>query len=239
MEDFAINNVLDLYLVRCRKDARLCYKSEEKKLFYSKEKFTPEEFRKNEDIPYQKSKAFYGGNWREIEYKEIKGIYWQRGAQKKPLRLIVIKPMPYRKTSSGYENYRDPCCLLTTDLTTSAELLIQTYFNRIEIEQSHRDMKNNLGLGEAQVWSEVSVEKQPQTIMIGYSVLLLSILNAFGPHKEANTYLPPPKWYKGRLRPTIEDMRRRLRQELEIHPEVREEFGIVVPWNSSTTKLVA
>lgn len=226
-------------LTRCRKDAILCYKSTEKRSFYSEKKFTPEEVRKDANIPYQKSKAFYGGDWRDIEYKEISGLYWQRGAKKRKLRLIIIKPMPYRKTGSGNNNYRDPCYLLTTDLTTNAALLIQMYFNRIEIEQNHRDMKNSLGLGEAQVWSEVSVERQPQTIMLGYSILLLSVLKACGPHREENEYLPPPKWYKGRLRPTIEDMRRKLREELNTHEEWREWFGIHVPWGHSTPKLVA
>lgn len=226
-------------LVRCRKDAMLCYKSTEKRSFYSKEKFTPEEVRKNTDIPYQNSKVFYGGSWRDIEYKEVRGVYWQRGAKTRELRLIVIRPMPYRKTGSGYDNYREPCYLLTTDLTTSARVLIQMYFNRIEIEQNHRDMKNSLGLGEAQVWSEVSVERQPQTVMLGYSILLLSILRACGPRREENEYLPPPKWYRGRLRPTIEDMRRKLRDELNTHEEWREWYGIHVPWSHATPKLVA
>jgi hypothetical protein len=226
-------------LVRCRKDATLCRKSKEKGSFYSKEKFTPDEIRKAPNVPYQEAKAFYGGNWRNIEYKEVKDVYWQRGAQKKPLRTIVIKPMPYRKTSSGNDNYRDPCYLLTTDLTTPAELLIQMYFNRIEIEQNHRDMKNSLGLGQAQVWSEVSVERQPQTVMLGYSILLLSTLKGLGTNRKADDYLPPPKWYRGRLRPTIEDMRRRLRQELNSYPEQREKYGICIPWGHATTKLVA
>lgn len=224
---------------RSRKDAVLCFKSTEKRSFYSKDKFTPEQVRKDPKIPSYKGKAFYGGNWRDIEYKEIKNVYWQRGAKRRPLRLIVILPMPYRKTSSGNENYRDPCYLLTTDLTTPAEVIIQMYFNRIEIEQNHRDMKNSLGLGQAQVWSEISVERQPQSIMIGYSILLLSTLKAFGPHREADKYMPPPKWYRGRLRPTIEDMRRRMRRELDCHVEWRERLGIHVAWGPATTKLVA
>lgn len=112
------------------------------------------------------------------------------------------------------------------------------YFNRIEIEQNHRDMKNSLGLGAAQVWSKVSVERQPQTIMLGYSILLLSILRACGPNRIENDYIPPPKWYKGRLRPTIEDMRRKLREELNCH-EWREYYGIHTSWGKATVKLVA
>lgn len=226
-------------LTRCRKDAKLCYRSNNRRLFYSLEKFTPEEVRKNSYIPSKNIRAFYGGGWRDVEYKEIMNVYWQRGAEKRPLRLIIIKPMPYRKTGSGYDNYRDPCYLLTTDLTTDASELIQAYLNRQEIEQNHRDMKNNLGLGQAQVWSENSVQKHPQTIMLGYSIILLAVLRACGPKRDDKDYLPPPKWYRGRLRPTIEDMRRRLRQELGSHPEWREKYGIRIPWGCATAKLVA
>src|SRR6185503_13682543 len=226
-------------LTRCRKDAKLCYQNKVGRSFYSSDKFTPEEIRQNPDIAYQKTRAFYGGDWREIEYKDIQNVYWQRGAQKRLLRLIVIKPIPYRKTGSGYDNYRDPCYLLTTDFNSNISELVQSYFNRIEIEQNHRDLKNNLGLGQAQVWSETAVERHPQMIMIAYSTLLLSILRAFGPTRNAELYLPPPKWYRGRLRPTIEDMKRRVRQELTSYPIWREYYGIHVPWERVTPNLVA
>lgn len=226
-------------LVRCRKDAKLCYRSEESGSFYGSNKFTPEDVRKDEKISWLQTKAFYGGDWRDVEYKEIKNVYWQRGAQKRGLRVIVIKPMPYRQTGSGYNNYRENCYLLTTDLVTDPQQLIQAYFDRIEIEQNHRDMKNSLGLGEAQVWTEPSVERHPQTIMLAYSTLLLAILRLLGPKRDAKDYMPPPKWYKGRKRPTIEDMRRRIRQEMMDYPEWREYYGIHLPWERTTTKLVA
>lgn len=225
-------------LVRCRKDAKLCYKSEGKS-FYGSEKFSPEDVRKSLNRPWENARAYYGGDWREIQYKEDLKVYWERGAQRRQLRLIVIKPIPYRKTGSGYENYRDSCYLLTTDLTSDAGELLQTYFNRIEIEQNHRDMKNSLGLGQAQVWSEKASEKHPQLIALAYSVLLLATLRACGPRREEKDYLPPPKWYRGRKRPTIEDMRRRIRQEFIQYPHWREEFGIHVPWDQTTSKLVA
>lgn len=225
-------------LSRCRKDAKLCHKSTEKGSFYSAEKFTPEEVRIDSNIPFHSAKAFYGGDWRDIEYKEVSNIYWQRGGQKKTLRLIVIKPMPYRKTGSKNDNYRDPCYLLTTDLTSDVSELIQAYFNRIEIEQNHRDMKNNLGLGQAQVRSEIATERHPQMIMLAYSILLLAILKTYGPLRTIN-YIPPPKWYRGRLRPTIEDMKRQLRRELTNSPEWREYYGIKTSWENITQKLVA
>lgn len=224
-------------LVRCRKDAKLCFRHEGKGSFYSPKKFTPEEVRLDESIEEKKVGIFYGGDLREIRYKEAKNVYWQHGAKKLTLRLLVIKPVPYRRTSSGYTNYRDPAYILTTDLESKAMDLLQAYFNRIEIEQNHRDMKNNLGLGEGQVRSPQSVEKHPQVIMLAYSLLLLATIKAFGP-KRNEAYMAPPKWYKGRKRPSIEDMKRQVRRELDETPECREYFGIRVPWNEASQRCV-
>lgn len=217
---------------RCRKDAKLCLKAEnEGSKFYSSVKFTPEEVRKGEDNPLHEASIFYGGAKRKIDFKEMKNVYWQRGAGRRPLRLIVIKPVPYRRTKSGYQNYRDPAYLLTTDMESETTALIQAYFNRFEMELNHRDLKNNLGLGEGQVWSEASVERHPQTIVIAYSSLILSTLEAYGPNRTDNVYLLPPKWYRGQSRPTIEDMKRKLREELADNIVLRVRFGLKIPWS--------
>lgn len=220
---------------RCRKDATLCLKAEnEGRKFYSSLKFTPNEVRKDEDKAFDQASIFYGGAKREIYFKEMKDVYWQRGAGRRALRLIVIKPVPYRRTKSGYENYRDPAYLLTTDMESEASVLIQAYFNRFEMELNHRDLKNNLGLGEGQVWSETSIERHPQTIVIAYSSLILSTLAAYGPKRTDDVYLLPPKWYRGQSRPTVEDMKRKLREELADNVELRACFGLKIPWSQAS-----
>src|SRR5436190_4266554 len=101
-----------------------------------------------------------------MRYKEKSAVYWQRGAKKRCLRSIVIHGIKYRKNKNGYTNYREPMYLLTTDLTADVELIIQYYLFRWEIEVAHRELKTDLGISEAQVWNEISVEKCPQTICI-------------------------------------------------------------------------
>ena len=71
--------------------------------------------------------------------KELGDVYWQRGAARRPLRLLVLAPIPYRKRKSGRLYYRDPAYLLTTDLRSSVTQLLQIYFDRWQIEVNHSE----------------------------------------------------------------------------------------------------
>jgi hypothetical protein len=103
-------------------------------------------------------------------------VYWQRGA----MRLIVIAPTPYRKSKSRKLYYLDPAYLLTTDLHSSVKQLLKIYFDRWQIEVNHREEKDTLGIGQAQLWNAISVPKQPVLAVAAYSALLLASLQAFG-----------------------------------------------------------
>ena len=56
----------------------------------------------------------------------------------------MIAPTPYRKRKSAKLYYRLPAFLLTTDLNSSAQQLLQIYFDRWQIEVNHRDEKDTL-----------------------------------------------------------------------------------------------
>jgi hypothetical protein len=121
-------------LVRARKDAKLCFRATgDSRRVYALEKFTPEQVRKDESRVWKTSKIFYGGKRRKIRYKEVNRVYWQRGAQQRPLRLIVIAPTPYRKSKSKRLYYRDPAYLFSSDLHSSPKQLLQIYFDRWQI----------------------------------------------------------------------------------------------------------
>jgi len=116
---------------RTRKDAVLCFPAPEgTRRFYHTEKFTPDQVRKDEGRPWKETKVFYGGKRRKVRYKEVAVVYWQGGAGRCPLRLLVVAPTPYRKRKSGKLYYRQPAFLLTTDLKSSAKQLLQIYFDR-------------------------------------------------------------------------------------------------------------
>jgi hypothetical protein len=163
-------------LARARKDAKLCFHAPANtRRFYALEKFTPEQIRKDDSRAWKTTRIFYGGKRRKIRYKEVSDLYWQRGAAKRALRLIVIAPTPYRKSKSRKLYYRDPAYLLTTDLRSSLKQLLQIYFDRWQIEVNHREEKDTLGVGQAQLWNVNSVPKQPVLAVASYSAYWVSI----------------------------------------------------------------
>jgi hypothetical protein len=212
-EDWGQQNVS--ILARCRKDIVLCQRDPgQGRRFYGKTKFTPEMVRAADTLAsWQSGNIFHGGTYRRVRYKELGPVYWQGGARKKPVRLLVVAPVGYRTSKNGRQYYRQPAYLLTTDLKTPAVLLLQDYFDRWGIEVNHRDEKDILGVGQAQVWNEHSVKKVPAMLVALYSWLLLAGLHCYGPTR-TEVYEPLPKWRRGAKRPSCLDLVTLLRQQV-------------------------
>lgn len=215
-------------IARARKDAVLCRGAAEGgRRFYGTEKFTPEQVSQDAAQPWKTTKVFYGGKWRKVRYKELAPVYWQHGAGRCPLRLLVVAPTPYRKRKSSKWYYRKPAFLLTTDLTNSVKQLLQIYFDRWQIEVNHRDEKDTLGVGQAQLWNVKAVPKQPVLAVAAYSALLLASLIAFGAERGA-AYEALPKWRRKAYRPSCLDLITLLRKEMAEHPELVKEWEVKV-----------
>jgi hypothetical protein len=207
-------------IARTRKDAVLCFAAPTgSRRFYDVNKFTPEQVRKDESIPWKETKIFYGGKRRRVRYKLLSDLYWQGGARKRRLRLLVVAPTPYRKRKSGRLYYRQPAYLLTTDLKGHAYTLLQIYFDRWQIEVNHREEKDTLGVGQAQLWNYASVPKQPVLAVASYSALLLASLLAFGAER-GSAYAELPRWRRNARRPSCLDLITLLRREMAEHPEL-------------------
>jgi len=213
---------------RTRKDAVLCRRAPEGGLrFYDTEKFTPEQVRQDEALPWKQTKIFYGGKRRKVRYKEVAAVYWQGGARRCPLRLLVVAPTPYRKRKSNKMYYRLPAFLLTTDLKNSAKQLLQIYFDRWQIEVNHRDEKDTLGVGQAQLWNVKAVPRQPVLAVAAYSAMLLASLIAFGAERGV-AYEPLPKWRKRAYRPSCLDLVTLLRKEMSQNPELLKKLEVKI-----------
>ena len=232
----AINDPKIVMVARCRKDAKLCHPSTSKRKVYGNTKFTPEEVRGDENIPWSKRTFFYGGKWREIRYKEVPNILWENGTQRRPIRLIVLAPLPYVR--GGKRNYRNPAYLLATSVEVPIEALIQAYLDRWQIEYNHRDEKSILGVGQAQVWNELSVKKQPAFHVAVYSALLMANVIAYKdqPHPD---FGERPKWRKEPKRNTCRALVGLLRGCLLDHPEKLSELGLTVPMISAILRQAA
>jgi hypothetical protein len=218
-------------LVRARKDAKLCFQAlpteNGPRRFYAVDKFTPEQVRQDPSRAWKTIKIFYGGKRRKIYYKEVAQVFWQRGAKQRPLRLIVIAPTPYRKAKNKKLYYRDPAYLLTTDLRSSIKPLLQIYFDRWQIEVNHREEKDTLGVGQAQLWNATAVPKQPVLSVAAYSALLLASLQAFGAERGA-AYAQLPKWRRSARRPSCLDLITLLRKEMEEQPALLAPFNFQI-----------
>jgi hypothetical protein len=214
-------------LVRARKDAKLCFRATvESRRFYGVEKFTPEQVRLDGHRAWKTTKIFYGGKRRKVRYKEIAAVYWQRGAGQRPLRLIVLAPTPYRKSQSKMY-HRHPAHLLTSDLRSSVRQLLQIYFDRWQIEVNHREEKDTLGVGQAQLWNVHSVPRQPVLAVASYSALLLASLLRFGPTR-GTVYAELPKWRRNARRPSCMDLITLLRKDMAQQPQLLAPLGIEI-----------
>lgn len=215
-------------IARARKDASLCFRAPAaERRFYAKDKFTPDQVRLNESIAWRETKIFYGGKRRKIRYKEVSNVLWQGGARQRALRLFVIAATPYRKRRSGKFHYHHPAFLLTTILQGSTPQLLQMYFDRWQIEVNHRDEKDTLGVGQAQMWNPVSVPRQPALVVASYSALLLAALKAFGPQR-SEVYAALPRWRSRAKRPSCLDLITLLRKEALQNPELIQNLGFQI-----------
>jgi hypothetical protein len=207
---------------RTRKDAKLCFAAPAgTNRRYDAHKFTPEDVRQDESIPWQVVRIYHGGEWRDVRYKTLESVLWQGGTQRKPLRLIVVAPTAYLPSRNAKRKYHEAGYLLCTDLSIDLATLIQTYFDRWQIEVNHRDQKETLGVGQAQVWSKKSVPRQPAFMVASYSALLFAGILAFGPER-TQAYVPLPKWRRKAKRPSAQDLVTVLRQEIAANPPCME-----------------
>ena len=208
-----------ILIARTRKDAKLCFVAPSGRRVYAPEKFTPEEILKDSQIQWQEREIFHGGQKRMVGYKEVPDVLWQRGAGQRKLRLLVIKPTPYRKTKKGRLLYRQPAFLLTTDLETEAGTLLQIYFDRWQVEVAHKELKDTLGVGQAQVRVPAAVCRQPVLAVGTYSSLHLAALKAYGVGRSAE-FGPLPKYQREKSRVSCQDLIRKLRDEVVKKPEL-------------------
>lgn len=218
-------------IARARCDVKLCRRAAIPGRFYDSVKFTPEQIRQNESLAWCKARLFHGGQWRKVRFKEISGIYWQSGAGQRPLRVFVVAPIPYQAPGRKRKYYRRPAFLLTTDLRGTAREMLQAYFDRWQIEVNHREEKDTLGIGQAQVRSPLSVPRQPALAVASYSALLLAALLAFGPSRSAH-YQPLPKWRRHADRPSCLDLITLLRKEIADNPALLTPLRLKIGWKS-------
>lgn len=216
---------------RIRKDAHLDAPPEAqaergRRRIYGERLPTPEQVRQDPSRPWQEVNAFAAGKIRTFEVKTLDRVRWRK-AGNIDLRLVVIRPVPYRGPGAK-RLYRQPVYLICTDPDLPVGELLQSYIWRWDIEVNHRDEKTLLGVGEAQVRNPLSAWSIPASAVAAYAMLHVAAVHAYGWSGKPNV-IPPPKWrdpQKKRRASTL-DLINELRRELwteAIHSKHLDDF---------------
>lgn len=179
---------------------------------------TPLELQKDDSIPWQEVNAYAAGKIHTFRVKTIAPVLWAKAGATQPLRLVVVAPVGYRLHKGGKLLYRQPAYLIGTDPNMSLELLLQYYLWRWDIEVNHRDEKQLIGVGQAQVRASQSSDRAPPFAVAAYAMLLLAAEQTYGPATQPADW-PLPKWRAGRpkTRLSTQDLIVQLRQEMWGH----------------------
>lgn len=179
---------------------------------------TPEEIRRDEHIAWQEVEAFAAGKTHTFRVKTLAPVLWKKAGADRALRVVVIAPVSYRPRKGSKLLYRQPAYLICTDLNLPLKELVQYYLWRWDIEVNHRDEKQIIGVGEAQVRSRGSVERQPALAVASYAILLLAAARVYGTDTPRGR-LPLPKWLSKRPdeRLSTQELVRQLRSEVWTH----------------------
>lgn len=184
---------------RIRKDARLCFtpdpasmKARGRRLRYGAAAPTPEQLRIDDKAPWETMTFLHSGVTHPLRFKRLRNIMWRTAGVTQVLQLIVIAPLAYRLRKGSKLLYREPAFLICTDPDLNPREIIETYFQRWDIEVNFRDEKTLLGVGQAQVRDPSSVESVPALTVASYAMLLVSAQHAFGNSRDG--LIPQPKW---------------------------------------------
>jgi len=205
---------------RVRKDSAFYYPPASQPQRGRKRKYglrcpTPEALLKDSAVPWQTVNAYAAGQVYEFKVKTLALVYTAMDQGQKPLRLVVVEPVPYRRTQHSKLARREPAYLICTDPDMSLQELLQVYLWRWDIEVNFRDEKTILGVGQAQVRSEASNQNAPALAVAAYAMLLLASVKAYGAEGKPDTF-QSPRWYqrKPEARATTNELINQLRYEL-------------------------
>jgi hypothetical protein len=180
---------------------------------------TPETLLKDPAVAWQTLKAYSAGQTYEFRIKTLGPVYTAMNKGQKPLRMLVVEPVPYRPSKKSKLHRREPAYLICTDPDLPLGELLQAYLWRWDIEVNFRDEKTILGVGQAQVRSEASNQNAPALAVAAYAMLLLASLKTYGTQGKPDTF-KSPKWYprKPKQRATTNELINQLRYELWSQP---------------------
>lgn len=189
------------YIGRLRKDASLFMPCDEKNKgrgrpkSYGRELPTPEELRKDKNVPWEIVKIRRRGSDISVRYKRVARAKWKPAGEERTVQLVVIAPLRCGRDAKGRLKYTLPAFLLCTDPEMPVADLIQAYMVRWGIEVNFREEKQLFGIGEAQVRKAERVMAAPLVAIASYSALLLAGREEFRDGKKP-VHLQTGRWQR-------------------------------------------
>lgn len=189
-----------LFTGRIRKDAMLHVPPTDheqplrgRKRRYGQPLPTPEHLRQDDTHPWQRVEAWAAGKVHAFRIKTIAPVQWRTAGTGCLLRLLVIAPLGYRLRKDAKLLYRQPAYLICTDPSQPLEQVLQHYLWRWGIEVNHRDEKQLIGVGQAQVRTPRSAATVPAFLVAVYALIRMAARMAGEENPEVMA-LPPPLW---------------------------------------------
>jgi hypothetical protein len=136
------------------------------------------------------------GQPKHLQYKELVAS-WQRSAGKPLLKILIVR------VPQGQVPLRVFFC---TDITRSAQSILQSYAQRWAIEVLFRDLKQLLGFASSRARSRLAVLRTAPWVGVCYSLLVLWALELG--LRPSQVLLPTRPWYRSKKTASFEDILR-------------------------------
>ncbi|MCA1680626.1 MAG: transposase [Actinobacteria bacterium] len=153
------------------------------------------------------------GKTEELKLTTIDCLWGPLGAET-PVRVILVKDTA---KPCGYQ-----IALITTDLDTSAEQIVERYADRWPIEVAYEDAKHIFGVGDARNRTPKAVERTAPFQFLGMTLTIVwYALHGHHPDVVSEHRARAP-WYRSKTNPSTADMLAKLRRVIiaaQYHPE--------------------
>jgi hypothetical protein len=180
---------------RTRPDSALRFPGRERRdgtFMYGEKVENLKELARDSTLASKTVDLWVGGELRLLKIKVLPHVYRPTSTRGVRLRALILIPQLYGPKDN--RTYSHAAFLLTTDLLTPVEVLVQAYLDRWSIEVAHRDLKSQLGVGEAQVSNPKSIRRLHSAVAAAWALLQVTVLQTVGAIRTDAVFGKAPRW---------------------------------------------
>jgi DDE superfamily endonuclease len=148
--------------------------------------------------PWHEGQAFLYGRLRRVRWKEVICL-WRVLGSETPVKAVVAQ----------VEGYRRRFTLVTSATGLTGLQVVELFCARFRQEDGFRDLKQRLGWEEGRAWTKKPILRTTQVLFVTLTALRLL---QFGLDEEGADWWLHPPWNPGKVRPSVLDVERLLRQ---------------------------